>query len=183
MTPTSITTEHLDPLTRTGTLTMKFTLVAFLLAGLSLASPILAHEGEASARRDTLQISPAAQPAVDVAEAFSAALKAGDFKRVGELLAPDVLILESGGAERSRQEYLAHHAISDAAFLAGSHSVLKHRTARVDGDMAWIGSESELHAKKDNKPVTLVSTETLVLRKGEGGWQIVHVHWSSRAKR
>jgi hypothetical protein len=30
------------------------------------------------------------------------------------------------------------------------------------------------------KPVELVSTETMVLRKGEAGWRIEHIHWSSQ---
>lgn len=124
-----------------------------------------------------------AQSAVEAAERFSAALKAGDTKSLEALLAPDVLILESGGAERSRQEYLSHHAISDAAFLKDASSQLLRRTARRDGDVVWIGSESELHAKKDGKPLTLLSTETMVLRRSGGDWRIVHIHWSSRPKK
>ena len=86
-------------------------------------------------------------------------------------------------AERSRAEYMSHHAISDAKFLKGSHHQLKRRIARSAGDLAWIGSESELHASKDGKPVTLLSTETMVLRKTGADWRIVHIHWSSRPKK
>lgn len=99
------------------------------------------------------------------------------------LLDPGVLILESGGAERSREEYLSHHARSDAKFLAGSHSELKRRRARIDGDLAWVGSESELHAQHNGKPMTLLSTETMVLKHTADGWKIVHIHWSSRPKK
>ncbi|WP_379655388.1 nuclear transport factor 2 family protein [Pseudoxanthomonas sp. UC19_8] len=51
------------------------------------------------------------------------------------------------------------------------------------GELAWVGSESELHASKDGKPLTLLSTETMVLKRGTQGWRIVHIHWSSRPKR
>lgn len=125
----------------------------------------------------------AAAPAVAVVERFGKALAAADFKTVESLLDADVLILESGGAERSRAEYLGHHAISDAQFLKGAHSQLKRRRARVEGDLAWVGSESELHASKDGKPLTLLSTETMVLRRTPEGWRIVHIHWSSRPKK
>jgi hypothetical protein len=43
-----------------------------------------------------------------------------------------------------------------------------------------VASESELRLQQDGKPVTLLSTETLVLRRGVSGWRIVHIHWSSR---
>lgn len=162
---------------------MKSSLLALSLAGAMLGSTAFAHEPAQAASTSASTISEAAQPAVAVVEDFSRALKGGDFKRVGELLTDDVLILESGGAERSREEYLGHHAISDAAFLKDAHSALKHRTARVEGDIAWIGTESELHAKKDGKPMTLLSTETMVLRRTDAGWRIAHIHWSSRPKR
>lgn len=124
-----------------------------------------------------------AQAAVAVVDHFGKALAAGDLKAVETLLDTDVLILETGGAERSRAEYLGHHAISDAQFLKGTHSELKRRRARIDGSLAWVGSESELHASKDGKPLTLLSTETMVLKKTGGDWRIVHIHWSSRPKK
>ncbi len=130
-----------------------------------------------------LDVSAAAQPAVAVVERFGRALAAGDFETVQTLLGADVLILESGGAERSREEYMGHHAIADAQFLMGAHSELKRRRARVQGDLAWVGTESELHASKDGAPLTLLSTETMVLKMTGADWRIVHIHWSSRPKR
>ena len=125
----------------------------------------------------------AAQPVVAVVKRFGQALAAGDLKTVEALLDADVLILETGGAERSREQYLGHHAISDAQFLKGAHSELKHRRARIAGDLAWVGTESELHASKDGKPLTLLNTETMVLKKIGTDWRIVHIHWSSRPKK
>lgn len=124
-----------------------------------------------------------AQAAVAVVDVFSKALASTDFKTVESTLDPAVIILESGGAERSREEYLGHHAIADAAFLGGAHVALQRRTARVDGDTAWVASESELHATEDGQPMTLLSTETMVLHKTADGWRIVHIHWSSRPKK
>ena len=87
-----------------------------------------------------LDIPAAAQAAVSVVEHFGSALAQGDLKTAGALLDADVLILETGGAERSRDEYLGHHAIADAQFLKGSHSQLKRRKAGVAGDLAWVGT-------------------------------------------
>lgn len=136
---------------------------------------------------------PASTPAIDVpadataavaiADQFAQALAGGDFETVETLLAPDVLILESGGAERSREEYLSHHAISDAKFLKDAHQQLLRRRAHAAGELVWIGSESELHTTKDGAPLTMLSTETMVLRHTPDGWRIAHIHWSSRPKR
>lgn len=142
-----------------------------------------AHHPQPAAAVASMDISAAAQPAVAVVERFGKSLAAGDLKTVETLLAPDVLILETGGAERSRQEYLGHHAISDAQFLKSAHSELKRRRASVEGGLAWVGSESELHTNKDGKQFTLLSTETMVLRKTGADWRIVHIHWSSRPKK
>ncbi|HEU4773172.1 MAG TPA: nuclear transport factor 2 family protein [Lysobacter sp.] len=142
-----------------------------------------AHHPAPLADAAAIDISEEAAPAVAIADQFGQALAAGDFETVETLLAPDVLILESGGAERSREEYLSHHAISDAKFLKDAHHQLLRRRAQVAGDLVWIGSESELHTTKDGKPLTLLSTETMVLRNTPDGWRIAHIHWSSRPKR
>ncbi len=149
----------------------------------ALPMPGFAHETQQHATLEAGTIPAEARPAIDVVERFSAALKAGDLEQAGALLAPDVLILESGGAERSRDEYLASHARSDAAFLKDARMQMAHRTARVRGDLAWVGSESELQATGKQGPVTLSSTETMVLERSPEGWRIVHIHWSSQPKK
>jgi hypothetical protein len=141
-----------------------------------------AHDASKPAASAASDVPPAAAPAVSVVERFGKALKAGDLKAAGAMLDANVMILESGGVERSREEYLGHHAISDAAFLKNAHVQLQRRTARIDGPLAWVGSVSELHTTKDGKPLTLLSTETMVLRRNGPDWRIVHIHWSSRPK-
>lgn len=163
--------------------------VVALASGVPLAHaqsepPSHAHADKATTSAVPVQDVPTeASAAVAVAERFGAALAAGDLATVESLLDPEVLILETGGAERSREEYLGHHAKSDAQFLKGTHSQLTRRRARVEGDLVWIGSESELHASRDGKPLTLLSTETMLVRNAPDGWKIVHIHWSSRPKK
>ena len=117
---------------------------------------------------------------VAVVEQFGAALAKGDLAAAESLLDPQVLILESGGAEQSRAEYMGHHAGADAKFLRAATIHPGRRRVGVEGGLAWVGSESELHAREDGKPITLLSTETMVLRRHDGAWRIVHIHWSSR---
>lgn len=165
-----------------------YAVVVLALAGAVTANaqtkPAAAHAHHPqSAPTAGMDIPAVTQDAVAVVEQFGKALAAGDLNTVRTLLDADVLILETGGAERSRAEYMDHHAISDAQFLKGAHSQLQHRRARNAGDLVWVGSESELHATKDGTPLTLLSTETMVLKKTGADWRIVHIHWSSRPKK
>ncbi len=152
----------------------KATLTALLLfCGLAAAD-------ESSPKLDVPESTSAA---VIVVDRFYAALSSGDLAQAGAQLDPNVIVLESGGAEHSAAEYLGGHAKGDAQFLKGSHHALNRRTARATGDIAWVASESDLHVEIDGKPSTLASTETMVLRSGKDGWKIVHIHWSSRVKK
>jgi len=150
------------------------TLAAFLLtSGLAAA-----HESSPK-----VDVPESARAATAIVDRFFAALSSGDLAQAGAQLDPAVIILESGGAEHSAAEYLGGHAKADAQFLKGSHHVLKRRTGRATGDFTWVASESELHVEKDGKPSTIASTETMVLRLSEGGWRIIHIHWSSQVKK
>lgn len=152
---------------------------------MSLAAPGAAHAHSSSAPPPsaTVDMATGAQAAVRVVDAFTSALGREDLAEVERLLAPDVVVLESGGAERSRSEYLGHHAKADAKFLASARVELKHRIARVDGALAWVASESEVHAMRAGKPMIVLSAESMVLRETPQGWRIVHIHWSSRPKK
>jgi ketosteroid isomerase-like protein len=150
------------------------TLTAFLL----FAGPAAAHE-----LGSKIDVPESASAVAAVVDRFFAALSSGDLAQAGAQLDPAVIILESGGAEHSAAEYLAGHAKGDAQFLKDAHHVLNRRIARATGEVAWVASESELHVRKDGKPSTIASTETMVLRAGKDGWKIVHIHWSSRVKK
>ena len=125
-------------------------------------------------------IAPAAADAVKVVDAFSNAIKAAKLDEAAKLLDPQVLILESGSSERSRDEYLREHAIEDVAFMQTAHQQLRYRQAQAEGAVAWVCTESVIRTTQDKKNRVLLSTETMVLRKTGHDWKIVHIHWSSR---
>ena len=124
-----------------------------------------------------LRVDAKAEAAVEVADAFADALAAGDLDTVKSLLAEDVIVLESGGVEASRDEYFAHHAAADAKYLADATQTITRRVAKSEGGTVWIATESTL-AKPNQAPGK--NTETLVLAKRQGDWKIVHIHWSNR---
>src|SRR3546814_16986336 len=65
-----------------------------------------AHHAPAPPNQPHLDVPAEAEAATAVAERFRDALSTGDLQPVGELLAPDVMLLASGGAASRRAEYL-----------------------------------------------------------------------------
>jgi len=124
-----------------------------------------------------------AADAATVVDAFHAALKAGNTAAALALLAPEVMIFEEGGAERSRDEYASHHLGSDAAFAAASEATVSRRSGWADGDVAWITSEGRTTGQFNGRAVDRLTAETMVLKRHADGWRIHHIHWSSRSPR
>ena len=116
-----------------------------------------------------------------VVDQFGAALKQKRTQEAAALLAADVHILESGGVEKSRDEYASHHLQADAEFMSTASVRRLSRTGGGGGDFAWIATESEITARGD-PPATLLATETMLLRRTPQGWRIAHIHWSNRRK-
>lgn len=119
---------------------------------------------------------------VATVNAFADALRKGDAATVTQLLAPDVLIYESGGQEASRDEYASHHMKGDMNFLASAQIERLDQKAFVQGDIAVVATRSGIAGASKDKSIDVLSTETITLKNAGGAWQIVHVHWSSRPR-
>lgn len=158
----------------------RFGVAALALA--ALATPILAHEPTHKALQSAA-LPATAQSAASTVDAFHAALHRADTRSAAVLLADDALIFESGGVERTKAEYVAHHLPADAAF---SHSVLSTMTRRIGGSvgkLAWIASEGRTTGEYNGRPVDQLTTETMLLQRTGQAWKIVHIHWSSTPMR
>ena len=144
------------------------------------ATTVLAHPNSHAA------IPVHAGPQANVAAAqlvddFHAALARGDTSAAANLLSDAVIIFEGGSAERSRTEYATAHLPADAAFEQAVGSQLVRRSGETSGEMAWVASEGRTKGQFKGGDVDCVTTETMVLRRIDGRWRIVHVHWSSHA--
>jgi ketosteroid isomerase-like protein len=124
-------------------------------------------------------LSPAARAAATTVDAFHAALHRGDTRAAAALLADDALIFESGGAERSKAEYAAHHLGADAEFSKAVTSSVTRRAGASDGTLAWIATEGRTSGSFKGRLLDESTTETMVLRRIGRTWKIVHIHWSS----
>jgi ketosteroid isomerase-like protein len=162
---------------------MNSSLAIALFACLFAVGIVSAHEPEHHAGNAVAVDIPAdAAGAVATVDGFAKALKARDFETIQSSLDPAVIVLEAGGAERSRDEYMGQHAIADALSMSKAEVTLLHRTARSNGDTAWVVSETKTRMNADTQDVVL-GTETMILRNTADGWKIVHIHWSSRPER
>ena len=149
---------------------------SFLFLAAALATGPLAADD-----RDD-RIPEEAREAVATVDRFLAALAAGELERAAADLDPELIVLEGGNAELSKEQYLSLHAKQDAEFLKTATVETGYRRARVQGDLAWVASLTEVQAEHEGKPLAIDGAESMVLKRGEAGWRIVHIHWSSRVR-
>jgi ketosteroid isomerase-like protein len=154
-------------------------LALFIAISIFIVGTASGHPLKGVAPGSSSGLAAAARPAARVADAFQAALERGDAARAAALLADDAVIYEEGGAERSKAEYAAEHLPADAEFSKNVRTELRRRTGSAGGGFAWVASEGAMVGTFNGKPVNRRTTETMVLRHGESGWKIVHIHWSS----
>lgn len=158
-------------------------LIGLMITSLSQMSPAHGDAGNTASRTAPLPVISAPADPRAVADLFNRALATGNRDVVLAVLAPDVLIVESGMAETSAAEYAGHHMVADMEFLASLERKLISQHAGGDGKSAWVATRSRLNGRFKNEDVDLDSTETLVMLKTDGAWRITHIHWSSAPHR
>ncbi len=143
--------------------TIKHTLLGILGLALMIALPAGA------------QSSPA-----EVAEAFHRAIATADEAAVEKLLAPDVMILEGGHAQKNRADYMASHMKADMAFIPHMARTVLDREVAEDGDLAWVTTFSTMKGNFRDRDYDFASREMLVMKRVDGAWQITLVHWAGK---
>ena len=118
---------------------------------------------------------------VTVLNQFHAALAGGDSTAALRLLAPDAVVLESGGSE-TLAEYRAHHLPADIAFARGVASTRALVRVGVAGEAAWVASTSTARGEFRGRTINSSGAELATLRRTSQGWQITAIHWSSRSR-
>ncbi len=148
-----------------------------------IVTPTAAHPGAHKTAPAPAKAAPsvpvATSNAVDTVMAFHAALVQGDTDAALALMAENALIFESGGVERSRAEYAGHHLKADAEFSAAMRRTLVDRLSGEDGNTAWVMSVETVTGSFRNRAINSRSVETMLLRRIDKQWRIVHIHWSS----
>jgi ketosteroid isomerase-like protein len=119
---------------------------------------------------------------VGVIDAYHRALATADTAAVLRLLAPDAIILESGG-EETVDEYVHHHLPADMAFAAAVPRERGPVRVRVKGDTAWASSISTAIGEFRDRSIRAQGAELMVLARDGDVWRIRAIHWSSRTLR
>lgn len=164
---------HLEPM-------MKRLILAAVIA---ISAPAAMAQDGVALPASAQSTNDAAVSAIAVVDAFHVALKSGDADAVLVLLSEDVMVLEEGGAERSREEYAGHHMSADMDFASATTAEVTRREAWVEGDVAWVLSEGRTTGTFNERSINSLTAETMILHKSADPWRIRHIHWSSRTPR
>jgi ketosteroid isomerase-like protein len=141
------------------------------LAGAILPVLTLAAPASAQVAGDSVAVA-------RVVERYHHALASGDSAAALALLAPEAVIIESGGVE-SRQEYRSHHLPADIAFVRAVKTTRSPVHVTVRGDVAWTSARSTTRGNYRGKSVNSTGAESMVLTRSADGWTISAIHWSS----
>lgn len=146
---------------------------ALLLA--LLGPPLFAAPVTAQSTSDSAAV-------VRVVMEYHDALARGDSAAALRLLAPDAVILESGGLE-TRDEYRSHHLPGDIGFASAVPSERGAIRVTIQGEVAWAVSTSITQGTFRDRTINSSGAELMVLTRTGATWQIRAIHWSSRARR
>ena len=112
---------------------------------------------------------------------FRDAAAAADSATMLGLLAPDAVILESGGAE-TVSEFRAHHLAADIEFARAVDETRAALRVVVSGDVAWAAGTSTARGTFRGREVNSSGAELMVFTRTPQGWRIAAIHWSSRRR-
>jgi ketosteroid isomerase-like protein len=118
---------------------------------------------------------------IAVLESFYGAMKKGDNAAAMALIAPDAVFLESGMLE-TREEYEKNHLPADIEFESQVTGKRGQPKVTFHGDTAWVIATTDFDGTFQEKPVSFVSAQLMVLTRDNGPWLIRSIHWSSRRR-
>src|SRR5690606_17665831 len=147
-------------------------------AGWALCAALLAWQAGGYAQEPTPTPVSDEQAAYAVVEDFHRALEEGYRDGVLKLLDEGAVSFETGYVEASREQYAGGHLDADLLFSAQVKRQVIHHKATVSGDMAVVLTQSRSDGEFEGQAIRLENTETVVLRRQDGEWKIVHIHWS-----
>jgi hypothetical protein len=120
-----------------------------------------------------------------VASAYLDAVESSDLDAAGSLFAETSSVYESGGVEGSWAHYREHHlgaeieAIASFEIDRGEPEIFAGR----DGTLAVVAWPIEYAISlKDGRNINSKGTVTFAMIRGDGPYEIRHLHWSSRRR-
>jgi len=146
-------------------------------AGLLLCAQAVAAQTDAAAKPARADLLP-----TEVVDAFYEAMGRGDRTAVLAQLSADVVIYEQGFAELSRDGYAKGSLANDLTFASVVKREVLKREAWEEGNLAWVLTQALVTGDFGENRLELQNAETLVLRRTDLGWKIVHIHRSAHQR-
>lgn len=146
-------------------------------AGLLLWAQAVAAQTDAAAKPARADLLP-----TEVVDAFYEAMGRGDRTAVLAQLSADVVIYEQGFAELSRDGYAKGSLANDLTFASVVKREVLKREAWEEGNLAWVLTQALVTGDFGENRLELQNAETLVLRRTDLGWKIVHIHRSAHPR-
>ena len=90
--------------------------------------------------------------------------------------------IESGGQNTSLTDLIEHHVEPEGDALDSLELDLSNVETHIEGDFAWAIANVEVKAtvKRDQREIHNRGYETVLFRRVDGKWLIIHTHSSSR---
>jgi ketosteroid isomerase-like protein len=153
--------------------------VAPILAAWFAVTPVETSGATPSTNTTSASSANAIASPADVVGRFFEALRGRDSAAALSLLDAQVVVYESGNVEHSRAEYASKHLPADMDYLKSRTQTVLSRASGDDGNIAWVATESRSRTAGSTSQES-IGTETMILRRNDDAWRIVHIHWSSR---
>jgi len=157
---------------------MKNISILAVLAALTVSLVAFSHGDDKHEASENPLFSGLDADAAQVVKQFHTALRNSDTELAKSVLSDDVLIYESGTAERSSEEYAAGHMKADMQYLATISSEIIEHQVKVSGDLAISTARFKNLRTVAGRNRESISMETIVVSKIDGKWFITHIHWS-----
>lgn len=163
------------------------------MAALLLAASLLPLQAEAAKKKarhataaaPAVKESPAAvpvQPPIDFADAFHEAMRLRDRTKVLSMLAPDLVVFETGYLQATRDDYVKSNLDDDTAFASATVYRPLSRGVIGSGDSMTVLTKASIQGVVGGQSIDLVQSETMILRRIQATWEIVHLHWSAHTR-
>tara|TARA_R100001143_G_C3360969_1_gene135614 strand:+ start:13151 stop:13534 length:384 start_codon:yes stop_codon:yes gene_type:complete len=108
---------------------------------------------------------------------FENAIVENNSEVASKLLHDDVVILEGNNIE-TKEQYLSHHFHSDGRFLSAMNREVISEQITIEGNVAWVSSQTKMIGTYNEREIDRTSLELAVLKKENGEWKIIALHWS-----
>ncbi|TXI82546.1 MAG: hypothetical protein E6Q40_12270 [Cupriavidus sp.] len=159
--------------------------LALLLAASTLSAQAASAKKSAPANpvaQTPAPAEPKPQAPADFADAFHEALHARDQEKILSMLAPGLVVFETGYLEATREEYVKDSLSDDANFASATEYRPLSRGVIGSGDYMTVLTKASIKGTYANQTVDLLQSETMILRRTLTSWQIVHLHWSAHPR-